>query len=197
MLTRYASAASSSVFVTFALLFVMQFLITQQQGNPVEDRTRWTLKVLELVRPDTRVHPEEFFQKEDLTNAVDPPPRQTYTGPKESIHVPRMLPKVPAGTGLPVFGEFTDGSLVAMVRVAPVYPARALAQEIEGYVIVRFDVTVNGLVTNVDVVESSNRMFDKAAIKAAEKFKFKPRIVDGVAYESYGIQNLFRFALDD
>lgn len=197
MFTRYASAASSSVFVTFALLFVMQFLITLQQGNPVEERTRWTLKVLELVRPDTLVHPEDIFHKKDLTNAEDPPPRQTFTGPKESIHVPHTMPEVPTGTGPIPLGAFTDGPLVAMVRVAPIYPARALAREIEGYVIVRFDVTVMGLVTNVDVVESSNHIFDKAAIKAAEKFKFKPRIVDGIAYESYGIQNLFRFALDD
>jgi protein TonB len=63
--------------------------------------------------------------------------------------------------------------------------------------VVQFDVAANGVVTSAVVVESSNSVFEAAAIKAAERFKFKPRVVDGVALATYGIQNLFRFTLDD
>jgi protein TonB len=198
MLTRYASAASSSAVVTFALLFVMQLLITLQPGAQTEPRTKMTLGRFILVTPDTPVQArDDFIPKEKLTKTEIEPPRLPYTGDKEAIHVPRTKPPTPTGTGLPPLGEFTDGALVAMVRVAPVYPARAIARELEGYVVVQFDVMTNGQVTNAVVVESSDSVFDTAAIKAAEKFKFKPRIVDGVALESYGIQNLFRFSLDE
>ncbi|MCH8250504.1 MAG: energy transducer TonB [Proteobacteria bacterium] len=50
---------------------------------------------------------------------------------------------------------------------------------------------------NIVIVKSSNSVFDNAAIKAAARFKFKPRVVDGIALVSTGIQNLFTFRLDD
>lgn len=197
MFARYASAASSSAAVTFALLFVMQFLITLQPGATTDPRVRMTLGSFILKTKDTPIQQEELIRKEELTKTEVEPPRSTYSNEQETIHVPRTKPAPPAGTGLQPLGEFTDGPLVVMVRVAPVYPVRAIARETEGYVVVQFDVTVNGHVTNAVVVESTDNVFDKAAIKAAEKFKFKPRIVDGVAFASYGIKNLFRFSLDD
>jgi len=198
MFSRYASAVSSSVFVTFALLFLMQLLITLQPGARTEPRTKMNLRWVIPVTPDTPIRPiEEIIPRDDLTKTVAEPPRVPYTGGEETLHVPRTKPVPPTGTRLPSFGEFTDGPLVVMVRVAPVYPARAIAREIEGYVVVQFDVTTNGHVANAVVIESTDSLFDKAAIRAAEKFKFKPRIVDGVAFESYGIQNLFRFSLDE
>ena len=84
-----------------------------------------------------------------------------------------------------------------MVRVTPVYPIRASTRGLEGYVIVQFDVMADGHVANVVVVESTHAVFDSPAIKAAERFKFKPRVVDGVALVTEGIQNLFRFNLED
>jgi protein TonB len=99
--------------------------------------------------------------------------------------------------GVPGPALYNDGPLVALVRVVPVYPARAISQGLEGTVVVQFDVGSNGQVANVVVVESSNRLFEKAAIQAAERFKFKPRVIDGVALETHGIQNMFRFTLDD
>jgi len=197
MYTRYASAASSSAVVTFALLFLMQFLITLQQHIPLPPSIRITTDWIYLPEPDTLVLPEELPLKENLTQTEVEPPRPTYSGPNELIRVPRTTPQAPTPHGLPPINQFTDGPLVAMIRVAPIYPARALAREIEGYVVVQFDVNTYGLVTNVVVVESSNSVFDSAAINAALDFKFKPRIVDGIAIESYGIQNLFRFNLDD
>jgi protein TonB len=197
MFARYASAASSSAAVTFALLFVMQLLITLQPGATTEPRIRMTLGTFILKAKDTPVRQKALIRKKELTNAEVVPQRTTYSDDQETIRVPRTRPAPPIGTGLQPLGEFTDGPLVVMVRVAPIYPARAIAHETEGYVVVQFDVTVNGQVTNAVVLESTNSVFDNAAIKAAEKFKFKPRIVDGVAFKSYGIRNLFRFSLDD
>jgi len=51
-------------------------------------------------------------------------------------------------------------------------------------------------VTNVTVVESSAPIFEEAAIEAAQKFKYKPRVVDGVAIEVSGVQNKITFKLN-
>ena len=82
-------------------------------------------------------------------------------------------------------------------RARPAYPVRAMARGIEGHVIVQFDVTAEGRVINARVIESTSPLLDDSAIKAAERFKFKPRVVDGVALASSGIRNLFTYRLDE
>ena len=90
-----------------------------------------------------------------------------------------------------------DGPLVAIVRVAPEYPQQPLRRNLEGYVIVEFDVLPDGSVANVRVVESTSSLFERAAINAAKRFRYKARVVDGVAHVSEGIRSMISFRLDD
>jgi protein TonB len=62
---------------------------------------------------------------------------------------------------------------------------------------VQFDVLSTGTVANIQIVESSAAVFENSARKAAARFRFKPRVIDGVALESKGIQNLFRFHMEN
>ena len=89
-----------------------------------------------------------------------------------------------------------DGPLVAVLRVQPNYPTRAVAQGLEGYVVVEFTVTPDGSTAEHRVVESSHGLFEAAAIRAAERFRFRPRVIDGVPVSTRGIQNLFRFEME-
>jgi len=84
-----------------------------------------------------------------------------------------------------------------MIKVQPSYPARAAQSGLEGYVIVQFDVRADGTVENAVVLESSNQVFERSALKAASRFRFKPRVVDGVALSTRGVRNLFRFEMED
>jgi protein TonB len=90
-----------------------------------------------------------------------------------------------------------DGPLVPLVRVSPTYPARAQQAGLEGWVLVQFDVLATGTVANIRVVESSAAVFENSARKAAARFRYKPRIIDGVAIETAGVQNLFRFHMEN
>jgi len=40
-------------------------------------------------------------------------------------------------------------------------------------------------------------VFENSARRAAARFRFKPRVVDGIALETRGIQNLFRFDMEN
>jgi protein TonB len=82
------------------------------------------------------------------------------------------------------------------MHVKPVYPAGAAARGLEGFVTVRFDVTELGTVTNVEVLESTHRVFEKPAREAAHRSKFRPRVVDGVAMATTGIVRRYRFELE-
>ena len=47
------------------------------------------------------------------------------------------------------------------------------------------------------VTDSSNALFERYAIDAAYKFKYKPRVIDGDPVESRGVLNTFTFVLEN
>ena len=118
-------------------------------------------------------------------------------------------PERPVGPGL----VYTDGDYLPIVQVQPVYPRAALLRGLVGWVLIEFTVTERGTVADPfivsncavvqpdeDLVECSdrpNRIFDTAAIRAAEKFKFKPKVINGVATATSGVRNLVTFELDN
>ena len=71
-----------------------------------------------------------------------------------------------------------------------------MVEGIEGYVIVEVIIAADGSVASAVVVESvPRRLFDRNVIRAVLKWKFKPRIINGVAVERRAIQRL-DFSLD-
>jgi len=197
MLTQVTTAVFSGSAVTLALLYLMQSLVAIQPGAESEPRERWELDWLHDPPQEDPPRTIDFSPPEEI---ADPPaPPQTHIEPEPSAQrtAVRAWPPRPVSTVITeTLNTIPDGPLVAFVRVQPVYPARAQADGIEGYVIVQFNVGADGTVSDVVVVESSDSMFESAAIRAAERFRFKPMVVDGVAVPTYGVQNLFRFRME-
>ena len=120
---------------------------------------------------------------------------------KIKIDIPNIdLPTI-AGGG-PFLGNWAgnplaEGDVLPIVRIDPQWPREALVEGIEGYVIVEVLIAADGSVASAVVVESvPRRMFDRNVIRAVLKWKFKPRIVNGVPVERRAIQRL-DFNLDD
>ncbi len=91
----------------------------------------------------------------------------------------------------------TEGDYVPVFVPKPEYPKRAMRAGKEGYVIVMFTITESGSVSNIELVEESLQKygFGKAALKAAKKLKFTPRIVNGKAQKVPGISYRFTFSI--
>lgn len=70
---------------------------------------------------------------------------------------------------------------VPVRTVAPDYPAAMKNQGVSGLVMVKCTVDDQGNVAETAVVKSSNEAFDKNAIDAVKKWKFKPARQDGNA----------------
>jgi protein TonB len=69
-------------------------------------------------------------------------------------------------------------------RVTPVVSGNA-ARSAEGFVIVSIEITEEGRVGSVAVVESSPRgVYDNAALTAVRKWQYEPRRENGVAVAS-------------
>ena len=62
---------------------------------------------------------------------------------------------------------------------------------------VEYTVTKTGSIRDPFAVDCSPKgIFERASLKAALKFKYKPRVVDGEAIEVAGVQNKFTYELE-
>ncbi len=86
--------------------------------------------------------------------------------------------------------------VVVLKRTPPEYPERALTRGIEGRVTVEFIIKPNGDVANLTIVNAEpSDIFNEAALSAIKQWKFKQKLVNGVAVEQRTRQTL-TFKLD-
>ena len=199
---RFIIAFIVSLGITLGLFFLMSSLI-KMGGSALTEPPQGS--VLDFVR----VKEEEQVEKKDRKPKKPPKPDQQ----PPQMEQPQMDSPTPnaEGSGMDFAAdvgdeisldgglalESGDGEYLPIVKVAPVYPRRALQRGIEGFVIVEFTVTRQGAVRDPIVVEANPEgIFEQAAIDAAMKFKYKPRVVNGEATEVSGVQNRITFQID-
>lgn len=198
MIRRSFSSVTASIAITAGLLFLMQFLVATGEEIIVDTRKRHDLKLVrhkikEEIRTKTVI--PQRPRKPEVPPAVELP--ETATAGSVGVDLPPPLPPHSGGGTTMNAISYGDGPLVNIFKVYPAYPATAAARGLEGSVLVRYDVTTTGAVANVVVLESTSQIFNKAAIAAAYRFKYKPRTVDGIPYETVGLRNLFRFEMEE
>jgi TonB family protein len=84
-----------------------------------------------------------------------------------------------------------------LVSGSAAYPEDARAQGIEGLVVVRYDVAVDGRVINARVVRAEPPdVFDDAALASVRSWRFNPALADGVPRATQDIESTVTFKLD-
>jgi len=82
-------------------------------------------------------------------------------------------------------------NVIPLVRIPPVYPRRAANRRIQGWVKIEFTITKDGKVKDAKVIDSKpSSIFNRAALKAIRRWKFKPHIIEGEAQEQRAVQTL-------
>jgi protein TonB len=201
MIGRYIFSIVIGTIVTLSLLFIMQLLIVTGKTALTDPRERHKLEFV-------RVKRNENLNIADLTPEKPPKPPETppETPPQEldninpdapSISVAPPTVTADTSIGGPGSMNIAEGDYLPIVRVAPVYPARALSRGLEGFVDLSFTVTTAGTVKDPIVLQSSSSLFERAAIRAVLKFKYKPRVVDGVPVEVSGVKTRISFQLEE
>lgn len=112
-----------------------------------------------------------------------------------------------AGSGRSIVGALLLPVLLAGCAAAPrplqfvsgpdpVYPPAARSAGIEGRVTLRYDVGADGTVSNLRVVEAEPEgVFDRAALEAVARWRFRPPAVEGRTVPLRGRVSTLEFRL--
>ncbi|MEM7612636.1 MAG: TonB family protein [Pseudomonadota bacterium] len=203
MNTRYSAAFVVSSGVTVSLFLVMTALIVTT-SNPSTPPQPLALDRAAAPPPTPPTTPNTEAP-EPLIQPARTPSRAPKTPALELAFAPSPLTQDIGGAFInspPQLGTIgvapvSDQVLFEVMPVKPMYPPKMLARGIEGSVIVMFDVTAAGRVSNPRIVSSTHRGFEKAALKAIERFRFKPRVVDGEPRSSENLRKQFNFELEN
>ena len=196
IIARSLTSAVPAVVVTFGLLLLMHTLIESNMKEPgdVEE-----YKIPDITMPKREINTEYDTTKPDKPEEPDQPPPDLPEPDFESPDVNTDIsfsPQIDTNINVAGIGGYGgDGDYLPIVKVAPKYPSRAASRGLEGYCTVEYTVTTNGETKDVKVVDCPDRVFESASIRAAEKFKYKPKVIDGEAIEVPGVRNKFTFEL--
>lgn len=213
MTTRLSLPTIFALMVTLGLFYLMQSLIAGGKSAITEDTIG---EIVEFVRIKEEPEVQTTDREPDKPQPPDEPPPEVQPNPfkqnvAESIYRTSGIDG-PDGPDIKRDGiGISDGEYLPVVKVQPNYPRRALSRGMSGWVIVEFTVTKHGTVRDVHVLQhcawikspqaegechdSPNSIFDRAALRAAEKFKYKPRIIDGEPTATAGVRNKITFEL--
>lgn len=200
---RVLYATGLAFFIAAGLFWLMHLLIV---GNDEPLKATETFNTVDFVR----VQPEEELQTRERRKPDPPPPPEQPPPPPELMvqqsqtrqvqqqsPVPFDMPNIDVPMGMaggPMLGSMAgsvppggNAELIPLVRLSPQYPRKAARAGISGWVKLRIEVNPDGSVRRAKVIDSDPRgLFEEAAVVAARRGKFRPRVVDGVAVESSG-----------
>ena len=190
---KYGLAAAGGTVVSFASILLMALLIATGEVSLDESNLR---KIVDVVMP---VWDPELIDSVERPDEAEPEPDQLP--PEVDIENIEELLDQSVTPNLNFkkrrSGVFMDGSYVPIFQVPPQYPRRAAERGIEGCVVLKYVVTEVGSVRDPEVMQSIPKgIFDRAAIRAALRYKYKPLIRDGNAVEVEGVTQRITFVLE-
>ena len=199
---RYLGALAVAAAVTFGAFFLMQQLIASGTAVVDDDSDRYTVDFVRVQEQD-EVKQKERKKPEPPKPEQEPPEPETPQQNRQqasSASGGLNIGNVAMDTSLDLDAGISgggDSEYLPIVKVEPNYPRRALRRGIEGYVVVEFTVNKRGRVEDPRVVEADPEgVFNQAAMKAARKFKYRPKTVNGEPVKVAGVRNIIRFEME-
>lgn len=199
MATRYFASFGLGLAITFVLFFLMQAVIATDEARLDEGAKG---KLLDFVRLE---EDQELQTKQRKPKPPPPPDEPPPDMPKPDFESSDISQGVDVGAvdvdvnlNVEGGGFSSDGEYLPIVKVNPQYPRRAQTRGIEGYVLLEYIVTKTGAVRDPVVIEAKPPgIFNRAAINAALKYKYKPKVVNGEPIDVAGVKTRITFEMAD
>ncbi len=207
---RIIMAGLLSLLTVFGLILGMSKMVNA--GSLDEGRSYPTVNI-QVTDPEDevsikdRIIPEEpeptkQEQMREVLKTIEHPQVSRAVEPAATVVSGSSLPTIGStDISMPFVGiggqEHTDGTLSALVQIEPLYPRKASLEGLEGYVTLSFDVAADGSTQNIQVIDANpERVFNKAAIRALKKWKYRPATENGQVTASYRQQVTLEFKLE-
>lgn len=209
---RYLLALGTAGIMSLMLFALMHYLVSgrPQPLRGAADKSAITFIRLqqdtdESLKKRTLPKKPEFPQKPPqpqkpkITDTQPPTPALAMSAPKPTMNkliggpFAGTVGNMSTDTGMDMSG---DAEVMPLVRVAPRYPRKAAMRGIEGWVKVEFTILEDGTVADAKVIDAQpRRIFNREAVRAVLRWKFKPQIVDGKQVRRQATQTI-SFKLD-
>ncbi len=184
---------------TFALFILMAKLIETNEtsappvalepiGNIVFEEPD------EKIISRTKIKPIKEVPPPPITPTPLSDPITSEEGFAVNVEINNTIDKITLSPNLGISG---DGSARPIVRVTPKYPPDAAQKGLQGWVALSFNIAPDGSVVDIQVVDGQpKKVFNREAIRALKKWKYKPSFENGRAVTQQGMQVVLDFKLD-
>lgn len=198
--SRFGISFIPGVLITFGLLVLMYTLIATSNQRLDEQPSR---KIADIFQPEREVTQNiKEVKPEKPEDAEEPPPdlpdvREEFDVPDNAVSM--AVPNVSGNLNIGLGGGFArDSDYIPVYVPQPQYPRRAQSRGVGGYAVVRVTITTSGSVRDPELLEEypENYGFGNAALRAANKLKYNPRVVDGKPEEVPGVLYKFTFQIE-
>ncbi|KDC51270.1 energy transducer TonB [Pseudoalteromonas sp. S3431] len=196
---KTSTAVIGGAAMTFAAFAFMQYLISGEQRAPVKPGGDIIVEIFQAPE-DSKVR---HIQK------IQPPPPMPKVPPKAPLLDTSADPVLAISDFTPVtIDDFGDdfnntinrptGDATPIVRINPKYPTTAARDGIEGWVQLSFSISPTGEVIDPVVINAEpKRTFNREAIRAIKRWKYRPKVIEGVAQLQTGQTVQLDFKLDN
>ncbi len=188
--------------VTVALFLVMRGLIFSDAEPPDRNIEAVNIEITsQRTDSDISIRSNRPQQPEEVRTPPPPPRIEAARAerPAEGLastlgRLPEIQPEEVNQSDFEVV--VSDRDEQPLVRLEPQYPRRAAERGLEGSCVVTFDVNPDGTTANISATCSSS-MFERASIRAVERWRYQPRVQEGQAVVRRGLQVEFPFRLTE
>ena len=193
---RLSLSSVLGLFITFGLVFVMFKLIDSGNKDMDEEKAIKIPDFLHVERELTENVKKTEVEKPDEPETPPPdiPEDQIEFEVPDNV-VSMAAPKVSTSLNASLGTFARDSDYIPVYVPQPQYPRRAQSRGKEGYAVIEVIITTTGGVRDPKLLEEDPEGwgFGRAAMKAALKLKYNPRVVDGVGQEVPGVLYKFTF----
>ncbi|MCH1568603.1 MAG: energy transducer TonB [Alphaproteobacteria bacterium] len=194
--SRMLSSALLAVVTTIVLFLTMKVLVTGRDYEIEQEAASIGIDFVRVER-DEDVNTKDRAMKRPSQQKPDEPPPPPKLEPTQRPNADKASMNLDLGqfglTGMNLNAP-VDGDALAIVRVLPRYPSRALNRGIEGWVLLEFAINELGQAVELVVVEADPKgVFDRSAMTAIKKWKYRPMMEDGKPAIRPGVRQLISF----
>ena len=194
---RVGVSAALGVLVTF-LLIILRYKLIDSGSKDLDPKA--SIKIPDFLHIERQVTENVNSEVAKPEEPEAPPPdipddNIEFEVPDNAISM--AAPAAGGNLSIGNSGFARDSDYIPVYVPQPRYPNRAQTRGKEGYAVIEVTITTTGGVRDPVMVEEwpEGWGFGRAALKAALKLKYNPRVIDGVGQEVPNVMYKFTFQM--